>query len=431
MSANERVLEQQPSPIFVEKTDQQASLHLAVALRPERHLPQIYVPPNGRSGLMRFWVTTILLLLLLACGLFSWHVNGFDSWLLSHDTPHVTIVPQVRVVDVQLSRTVPLRLVQASNTRQSTVATTGTVQREALAAHGTITLYSSELQDIQLDAGTSIPTSSGMSIIFDEPVLVHHINTSASLMGISTVSAHVDTVGVQGNLAAYTLKNEPCCGKQDILASNLTPFTGGQDAQDYHVVTNADVAQATSEIVDDLTTSARTALLGQLSPGEQLVPFTQACTPVLHPDHAVGSRSDQVTVMGQVTCHGEAYSYSTRTADADTTRMALRQPAFSSPFRLTESTVMSVRVSALNSKTANTILLLVIARERWLYQWDTQRVRQLARDLANLSVNKAQQFLKQTDGVQVESIQQSFWGGDRLSSDPNQIRITILEQEQK
>ena len=384
-----------------------------------RMLPEIYVPPSqGNVFLARLAFTLVCLLLLVA-------VLGYGAWLDSSAATVITLSPALRTIQKQVATTTSLRHVQATSaTQQLTVATSGQVHIDARAAHGILTLYNGAPDAIPVPAGTTIPVPTGGNVVIDENVTVPHINYQEARAGFITAPAHMDSVGVQGNIAPNTLRIVICCDPGgNIRVSNLTAFTGGQDAAAYETVTNEDVGQATASLENALNPIAQSALRTQVGSDESLMNESITCRPQVQADHTVGTRAEQVTVTGQTLCQGWAYAYSRQQAQADVRQQEAQHPSFPVPYVL--ASVLILHVQAGGSKQERVVLSVTVL-ERWLYQWSQQRLQELVHSLAGLSVDQAQRTLDHTDGIQSHAIRQPFFGGNSLSSDPKNISVVVL-----
>src|SRR5205814_4971540 len=102
--------------------------------------------------------------------------------------------------------------------------------QEATLAYGAITFYNSALFRQVIGAG-EVLNAGGVQIVTDQ---IADLPAGDGLTnGAVTVPAHATTYGTVGNIAAYTI-NTPCC-RTNILARNLSAFTGGMAARDYQV----------------------------------------------------------------------------------------------------------------------------------------------------------------------------------------------------
>jgi len=383
----------------------------------ERMLPAVYIPPSRVVGArLKVTIGLAFLLTLILLG---------GEWVVGDAPTAISLTPKHHDIQRQFQRVVSTHIVQSTSpVQQMTVATTGNVHQDAQTARGIITLYNGAPDAITLDAGTSITTPAGITIVFDKQVPVPKINYQQAEAGIATVSAHISTVGSQGNLAAYTLRNVICCGQQgNIRASNITPFTGGQDAMTYRTVTSGDVKQAENMVESGLVSQTGASLRGQLAPGEHLSSTPAVCTPTMRSDHLVGSRADQVTVEEQVTCQGTAYAYTSQQAMSEAVQRANNQPAFPAPFTLTVITDVQVQE---NGTSIHGIVLEITGHEQWTYQWSKRQLNDLRSELAGLPIEQAQGKLNSLDGIATSSIHQYFWAGNSIASDPKNISVTLM-----
>ncbi len=146
------------------------------------------------------------------------------------NTPSYTI--QMLTLPAQF---LPVQHVQAS----IAVVPTGLKQYPATSAHGVLTIYNGSFLTEQLPAEFLLTTQNGIEVAIDQAVIVPAGNPPN--YGMATVPAHAVLAGSQGNIPANTLNER----YGDALSiTNLSAFSGGQDALQKTYVTAQDQAKA-------------------------------------------------------------------------------------------------------------------------------------------------------------------------------------------
>ncbi len=243
--------------------------------------------------------------------------TAFTTYLLSPSTVSatVTLIPQSRALSIATRLTVvtkgpanpahhevPGHLLASLTLAQArTVPTTGTGHQEAQAAHGLLTFYNASLDVQTIAAGTTLSTAQGVVIVTDQDAVIPAAATLET-NGQVTVPAHAVAAGPAGNISAGEIYG-PCC-RLNVSAAN-GPFSGGQDARSYPMVTAQDVNEATAALQTSLQASVQAALQVQVHPNETLLPPT--CIPQVTSDHHVGDEARQITLTFTQTCRGETY----------------------------------------------------------------------------------------------------------------------------
>jgi hypothetical protein len=167
--------------------------------------------------------------------------------LVPDSQAQIVLVPHVWTVTVTHSIQsgtnapgLPRLLAPVTLTRSLSVATSGTAHIPARQAMGTITFYNGAFESQTIMAGTTLRGRDGVVVVTDAAAIIPAARpTTPPTYGVTSVSARALVPGAAGNIAAYDL-DQACCATS-VLAENLSPFTGGQDAQTYHVVAQGDI----------------------------------------------------------------------------------------------------------------------------------------------------------------------------------------------
>jgi len=147
---------------------------------------------------------------------------------------------------------IPTRqLTPVTLTKSQTAPTTGHGHQDARAATGTVTFYNGRFSPQTIAVGSVLTGSDGIEVVTDEAVTIPAANTQH--VGVASIPAHARQVGSQGNIHVLDID---IAISSDLLAKNLTTFSGGQDAGDYQAVARADL--------ESLTSTLKTALVQQI-----------------------------------------------------------------------------------------------------------------------------------------------------------------------
>ncbi len=379
----------------------------------------------------------LLLVLLLFAGMgMLWDIGPLAQ-LLFRPTATVTIVPtrmgrQATLVITAVTgtpdaarREVAARFVSAATpVQKASGPTSGMAHVPATAARGTLTLYNAATYPQTIAAGTVLTGADGVQVVTDAPAPIPAGNPP--LFGVTTVSAHAALTGSRGNIAALDV-NRLCC-VAGVAVKNTTSFTGGQDAQIYTTVRQADIDGLTRPLVETLTQGATLGVQSQLRPQEWLVTIP-ACSPAISVDHAVGSRAAQVIVTVAVTCRGEVYDQQAALRLAAASLKQETATALGAPFALVgqvTTTLVGVRVT---DPKRGTLMLSTLAEGTWVYQWSPAHLEALARRIAGTQKQEALVRLLREEGVRTASIHLSGGDGATLPADPSQITITVAGEQ--
>lgn len=299
----------------------------------------------------------------------------------------------------------------------------GVAHVSATRARGTLTLYNAATYPQTVAAGTVLTGADGVQVVTDAQALIPAGNPP--LFGVSTVNAHVVLAGSRGNIAALDI-NGLCCAA-GVAVKNTAGFSGGQDAQTYTTVRQADIDGLARPLVETLTQSAQAGVRSQIRPQEWLVTIP-ACIPAIRADHAMGSRATQVTVMVVVTCRVEVYDHQTAKLFAETSYIREEGAALRAKYALMSQVTTLTGVTVTDTK-RGTLALSIQAEGVWVYWWNTAHLEVLARRIAGEWKQDALALVLREEGVQAASILLSESEHVTLPVDPSRIMITVAGEQ--
>jgi hypothetical protein len=379
----------------------------------------------------------LLFVLLLLAGMGRIWDLGPLAPLLFRPTATITIIPtrldrQATLVITAVTGTpdagryeIAARFVYATSPELAASGlASGVAHVPATRAHGTLTLYNAATYPQTIAAGTMLTGADGVQVVTDAPAPIPAGNPP--LFGVITVSAHTVLAGSHGNITALDV-NALCC-VAGVAVKNTAGFTGGQDAQTYTTVRQADIDGLTRPLVETLTQGATLGVRSQLRPQEWLVTIP-ACIPAISADHTVGSRATQVTVSVAVTCQSEVYDQQAARRLAATSLKQETATALGATYALVGQVTTALVGVRVTDPKRGTLTLSTLAEGTWVYQWSLAHLEALARRIAGTGKQEALAFLLREEGVQTASI--LLTGGERtmLPADPGQIAITVADEQ--
>jgi hypothetical protein len=331
----------------------------------------------------------------------------------------ITLIPAIKTVSNTTSVTVPGRaLASFTLTQAHTEQTTGTGEQEARAARGTVTFYNALPAVQTVPAGTFLTGGDGIQVVTEQDAVIPAGNLATN--GRASVSAHSVQPGPQGNIAAGDIYGA-CC-RANVFVSN-GPFSGGQNARHYPMVTQSDLDHAISTLQASMTHSINTTFQAQLQPGEAVTPPT--CQMKTITDHKVGEEATQVHITLTATCSDVAYQ--TQAVEAQVTH-DLEQQAHT---ELGDGYAITgdPHVSITQSRSQGSMLTLQVkGQASFAYQFQG-RLQALKQQIAGKSKQEATAFLTQQPGVSAVSLDISSPLGTNTATIPQNtsaIHITVL-----
>src|SRR6266702_3383281 len=151
------------------------------------------------------------------------------------DTFLLTASPQVKNADVT-TRIIPDHPLRATAADSLSTPATGTTTIAGVQARGTLLFVNSNDSVISVPLGVTFTSTSGMQVQISQSVDVPARQGGRN--GRISTSAVAVMSGTAGNIPAYTLSTKCCNG---LTVSNPYPFSGGVNAHQVHVVSQADV----------------------------------------------------------------------------------------------------------------------------------------------------------------------------------------------
>ena len=352
-------------------------------------------------------------------------------------TATVTIIPRAETLttattvtvvtngspDVARHQVAGRRLAALTLSQARIVPTTGRGHQDASVAHGTLILYNALPTAQVIPAGTLLTGKDGVQVVTDQNAVIPA--GSLSTNGWASVPAHALEPGPAGNISADDIYGV-CC-RADVFARNETPFTGGQNARAFPMVTRQDIDGAVSTPTTDLAHSVQAAFQSQLAPDETLVTPVPCALQVMA-DHAVGEEETQVTVTLGEQCTATAYQ--SRAMQALIRQVMTREAShqLGEDYALEGEIEVRVIASQVKHQRQETIILQVRGKGTWVYQFTRAQLLRFGALIAGASKAQAAQTLLQQPGVRTIAI--SVAGGDSITlpTDPKGIHMVVLYQ---
>ncbi len=379
----------------------------------------------------------LLLVLLLLVGMGMLWDLGPLAPLLFRSTATVTIVPtrvgrQATLVITAVTsmpdagrHQVAARFVSAASpVRKASGRASGVAHVPATAAWGTLTLYNAATYPQTIAAGTVLTGADGVQVVTDAPALIPAGNPP--LFGVVTVSAHAALAGSRGNIAALDI--DGLCCVAGVAIKNTAGFTGGQDAQTYPTVKQADIDGLAHPLIDTLIQGAQAGVRSQIRPQEWIVTIP-TCAPAISVDHAVGSRATQVTVTVAVTCRSEVYDQQATKLFAAVSFTRETSTALGSNYALVGQVTTALVGVAVTDTKRGTLALSTLAEGVWVYQWSLKHLEMLARQIAGTGEQEALALLLREEGVKTASMHLSGSEQTTLPADPSRIIINVAVEQ--
>src|SRR3989440_2534668 len=332
------------------------------------------------------------------------------------DTFLLTASPQVKNADVT-TRIIPDHPLQAMATDSRSTPTTGTTTIAGVQARGTVLFVNSNNSVISVPAGVTFTSTSGVRVQISQSVDVP--GRQGGRNGTISTSAVALMSGTAGNIPAYTLSTKCCSG---LTVSNPYPFSGGVNAHQVHVVSQADVNGVSGPLSSLLQQQVLKQILKKLHPGEVIAEPPVYNTTVA-PGSPVGTQVDHVNVQVTASTMVMVYNRNDASFVAGQLLSAQALQALGNSYQLQgTATVDPPRVVKPGKN--GIIYLSVTVHEVWLYSFSFQQLKQWKQTIKGDTLVKALAFLNEQPGVAAVQIHLPF-GADHLPTSVDQINIAL------
>lgn len=322
---------------------------------------------------------------------------------------------------------VAARMLNATFASNKQVTATGTATVQSSTSRGALTFYNDSATPQTFAAGSIFSDHNGITVTNDVggTVPAGNPNTTPPTWRAVTVSAHAVNEGNNGNIAKAAINTwKSLAPKGSFVVQNDVAFTGGQDAQTYSMLQQADLTNATNSYEAGIYRAAQTTLAAEVQPNEKLFD-TPHCSEQVYFDHTVGSRVAFATASFIAHCTAEAYdnaALQTLATRLLQQKMAPMRASFQKPTNQIVISILQANAVAANG----TLHVLVDAEGLYVYQFSAAQKNALAALLSGKSKQDAQALLLKQTGVQAATITLSGSDGQTLSNDPGQIAINVL-----
>lgn len=316
------------------------------------------------------------------------------------------------------TREIPDRFVTGVATDSRTVQTTGSAFVAGAQARGYLLFDNSGDTPITVYVGTTFNTLSGVSIQTTESVEVPAQQNGQD--GTITAGAIAVNAGSAGNIPVNALVRRCCHG---LFVSNPARFSGGVDAHQVRVVSQADLDGVRGNLRSALQQQVLKLLLKKMAPGEAMAQLPDYSTAVA-PSNAVGAQVSQVNV--QVTVSSSVIVYNRTVAGMLAVQLLSQQNAQALVSGYTQQGSPNVGVLRVFQQGKNGVIYISVpVREVWVYTISTKELEQWKQSIRGATRNAALAYLGVQGGVQAVQINLPL-GTDHFPTAVDQIKIVVV-----
>ena len=400
---------------------------------PESDFPLVVVEPEAvaapKQRKRRWpWVTAIIILLvagLAAAGLF---VPSATITITSARTPITTSVVFGVSAPGTISQasdgaafTVPGTRQQTTVTVTATAPATGQQSAPGDPASGSVTFANPTGQVVTVPAGTQIPSDQGPVFSLNADVNVPAATNSGSGMATGTVTAVQG--GTAGNLAQGALSGQLDNG---IYFNNRDGALAGGTDLTVPVVTDADIANATSQLDTVLPEQASAALSNSAGSAVQVVPGS-INHPAFNPtsDVPAGTQAAQVTVSATTNVTLLTYDPAAAEAQIKSTALSLATTAAGGTFD--QNSIQVGTPTTVAGDPTGGLVEVPVTVDR-LTDLSQEQIDQLRDDVTTKSTDDAARtIIGEAQGIEsvAVEIKPSWWPGDRLPVFSRRIDVVL------
>ena len=316
-------------------------------------------------------------------------------------------------------RQIAIRQITATVPAQArTSQATGHGQTPGSAAQGSLTFFNGTSAEQTIPKGSSI-TFKDLTILTDADAHLPPGNPPAPMPSTS-VPAHLAQIGSSGNLPAKAF-SQTCCKSNAIYVQN-NAFSGGKDPQSFSLVTQQDIDQAMSPLIQPLKEQAQQALQTQIHTGEQLTSEPQCFTPSSS-NVAVGAQATTVTVFVSARCTGLVYDQQGALTLGENLLKQEVSKQLSTIYTLTDQ--LASTVAATTIKKQGQFFVTVAVSGTWRAHLNQSLEQALTKQIAGKTSKAAQSLLLASGAIKQARIQLFPQGQDTLPTDIHAIKMIV------
>ncbi len=211
--------------------------------------------------------------------------------------------PAVAAVDYSLN-TVPARLLTATESWQTSVATTGLAEVPDTPARGTVLFVNQLAQTVTIPAGTRVSTSDGSGVAFQT---LQEVTLGEAVGSTAEVEVIAEEPGPQGNVAANLVNRVQGALDLQVEVRNLEPMEGGALRQTTAVSTE-DQERLRAQVLQFLHAVALANMEAQLTEREFISKGSIRVANILDEtfSHDVGEQAGELTLVMRAELQGTA-----------------------------------------------------------------------------------------------------------------------------
>ncbi len=302
------------------------------------------------------------------------------------------------------------QFVDINKSLSQTAKATGTGHQDATYATGLVTLYNALPSPQEVPQGQLLIGTDGIHIITDQDAYIPA--GTLSVNGQTTVTAHVTTLGSQGNIHAGDISGA-CC--RDYVFARNSQFSGGQDARDFAVVNKIDVDTLVKSISSQIDEQVSLDFAKQILPTETMTP--PLCSQSIVPTPNVGQEATTITVSITKTCSAASYS--------QVIFMEQVQKQLQNIVGKNYSPVGNPQVKIVNTSVKeNSVKISALVNGTMIYHFRKADMDALKRRVAGKSKEQVGQIILKWQDIQLVGIQLQYNQGS-LPSDPERIQVKV------
>lgn len=263
-------------------------------------------------------------------------------------------------------------------------------------AKGTITLYSRLTTSKVIPAGTVLTSSNDLDFIIDKDVTVASSSADASASpSTAKIAVTASKIGKEYNLPSNTKFNVGSYSTTEVEAKNDSAFSGGSKTETT-VVSEKDIATATKELEDTLSSKAKESIVKKIPENNSILPlFTNTTISKKEAGQKVGQSAKNLTFSATIT-------YETITYKADDIQ---KYAEFLVKDRLTSDTILDntikYKIEDVSVKDPENATGTLHFTAFLLPQLNTKELQQKVKGASFSDAKKTIETMPQIEGVQI------------------------------
>ena len=377
----------------------------------EGEVEEVEPPPFYKRPIPRKWAILLCLCLLIFSTVLSTIlIIFFTATATSHNFPH----KKAGFFSANPYHSCYPYLSKCNHNAFSNCQATGSGHQDATYATGLVTFYNALPSPQEVPQGQLLIGADGIHIVTDQDAFIPA--GTLSVNGQMTISAHVTTLGSQGNIQAGDISGA-CC--RDYVFARKQPIFRRPRCEEFYRCLSNDVDSLTQSLSPKSISRYNKTLLNNYRQQKPLTP--PLCSQSIVPTPSVGQEANTVTVNITKTCSAASYTKADLTASVKHQFQQFVAMQFGSSYVPVGNPQVTISNTSVKE---NNVRITAFVQGTIVYHFRKADMDALKQRVAGKSKEQAGGIILKWHDLQLVGIQLQY-NQDSLPSDPEKIKVRV------